>query len=692
MKNNLENLFNPKLIAIVGASETKGKIGNSIAKNILELGFQGEVFFVNPKYEKLFEKKCYASLSDIKKEIDLAIIIIPAKFVDTIVDDAKNVKNFIVISAGFAETGKKGQKREDALLKISKKNKVNILGPNCLGLIVPKIKLNASFAGGLPKDGCVAFVSQSGALAVAIMDIAKKENIKFSHIISIGNKMQIDEIAMIKYLGNDDSVKVIAMYLEGIKNGKKFIKIAQKVSQKKPIIILKAGKSEKSQKAITSHTGSLVGSDKIVDTAFSKARIIRAKNLEEFFILIKLFSNFNLVNNPKTVIVTNAGGPGVLATDNFQNKSVKLAEFSKKTKKQFRILLPPESSVENPIDLLGDASDIRYQKILEVLDNEDIGNIICLMTAQDQTPTEKIAEVIVNFSKKSLKNIIPVFIGGEKIKKALEILNKNNIPNFSFPKDAVDALNRSYELQVMNYEKNNSKMKTDFDNVLDKNQDKEFVSQIVSSVKKNNRKILLFGEAGEVMKKYGIPVVNFINLAPNEKIHSEIDFPIVLKVDSDKVLHKTDKQGLILGIKNMDELDESLKKIRNNFSRENVIIQPMIEYEAELILGLKRDPIFGAVLVYGLGGIYTEVFKMVDFLLLPLSKNEIKRNIENSKIGFLFKKTRGKKVGDIEELTDLLFNFALLAKDQKEIKEIDINPLLIDKKGKLLAVDIKVIL
>lgn len=686
MKNNLENLFNPKSIAVVGATEAEGKIGNIISKNILDLGFEGEVFFVNPKYEKLFGEKCYASLSDIKKEIDLAIVAVPAKFVNQVVEYAKkSVKNFVIISAGFSEIGKEGEQQEKELLKIARKNKVNILGPNCLGFIAPKIKLNASFASGLPETGNVAFVSQSGALAVALMDVAKKEDIRFSQVVSIGNKMQIGETELIEYLGGDSDTKVIAMYLEGIEDGQKLIKVAQRVSRKKPIIALKAGKSEKAQKAIASHTGSLAGSDKIMDAAFKKVGILRANNLKEFFSLIKLTSNFISVDNPKTAIITNAGGPGVLTTDNFQGKSVKLAELSQKTKDKLREFLPKESSVENPVDLLGDAREDRYQQALEVLEKEDIGNIICLMTAQDQTPTEKITQIVVNFSKRHKQNIVPVFVGGEKMGKALEILNKNKIPNFYFPKDAVDALDLFYKWTVSERGNPIAPKRTE-------NTDYELASQIIDSAKKNNKKALLFGEAGKVMRIYGIPVVDFINLAPRENVNTEIGFPVALKVDSDKVLHKTDKEGLILGIQDMDELDDALKKIRKNFTKENLIIQPMVAYDSELILGLKKDPVFGPVMVYGLGGIYTEIFKMVDFLLLPLSKEEIRRNIENSKIGFLFKKTRGKKLGDIDEMTDLLFNFSLLAKDQKEVREIDINPLLIDKNGKLMAVDVKVIL
>lgn len=710
MQTDLKKLFNPKSIAVIGASEKEGKVGNVIAKNVSKLGYTGKVFWVNPKHQKLFDEKCYKSVDEINEKIDLAIVIVPAKFVKAIVESAKNkVKNFVIISAGFAEIGSKGRKREEELLQIAKKNNLNILGPNCLGFISPKIKLNASFAGGMPKEGGVSIISQSGALAVAILDMANKEQFKFSQIISVGNKMQLSETELIEFLGEDDGTKVIAVYAEGIKDGRRFIEVAQKVSLKKPIVILKAGRSERAQKAISSHTGALAGSDKIMDVAFKKAGIIRANDLEEFFALIKFISNFKQIGNLKTAILTNAGGPGVLTTDNFQDKKIELAEISPETKKTLQEFLPEEASEENPIDLLGDADEIRYSKALNVLQSENLGNILCLMTAQDQTPTERIAEVVVNFSQQSSQNIIPVFIGGEKIKNAVKILQENELPNFEFPKKIVDvldkiAVNEEYReektIMISNEDSivgGKSARKKDADR-------KERLQKIISNAKSENRKALLFAEASEIMRTYDIPVVNFANIEPPQKGRKKLlkigrgqcsyrgEFPVVLKVDSDKVLHKTDRQGLILGIKNEKELKKSIDKMRADFPQENLIVQPMIELTTELILGLKRDDIFGSVIVFGLGGIYTEVFKMVDFLLPPLSLREIEKEILNGKIGFLFKETRGKKIGDIKKMAEILFNFGKLAQEQKEIKEIDINPLLIDAKGDIMAVDVKIII
>ncbi|MDH4330269.1 MAG: acetate--CoA ligase family protein, partial [Candidatus Moranbacteria bacterium] len=650
MNKNLEKLFNPASVAVVGATEKEGKVGNVIAKNLLELEYKGDVFLVNPKHNTLLGVDCFSSLENIEKEIDLAIVAIPAKFVnDTILKASEKVKNFIVISAGFSEIGEEGRAYEDELKKIAQEKDLNILGPNCLGFINPGASLNASFAGGMPESGNVALVSQSGALAVALMDVSKKERIKFSNVVSVGNKMQLNESDLIEYFSNDESTKVIALYLEGIEDGGKFIEVASKVSKKKPVVILKAGKSERAQQAISSHTGALAGSDEIMNAAFEKAGILRAADLKEFFSLIKLISNFDCANS-QAAIVTNAGGPGVLATDGFGGKNVSLAQIDEELKKALKEFLPEESSVENPIDLLGDAGEERYQKALDVLESSDIENILCVMTAQDQTPVEKIAEVVADFNSKSSKNALPVFIGGEKMEKALEVLEKNDIPNFNFPGDAIDALSKYYDwnekrkdiLEVEEFESNSERA--------------DRLEKIISSAKEKGRKALLFGEAAEVMSAYDIKTVDFVALNPGEGLGEELSvkFPVALKVDSDTVLHKTDKQGLMLGIENMESLKNALEKMRQNFPDENLIIQPMIKIDQELILGLKRDSIFGPVVVFGLGGIYTEIFKMIDFLVLPASKDEIRKKVEKSKVGFLFEETRGKKVGDLEEMVTVL--------------------------------------
>ncbi|MFA4817466.1 MAG: acetate--CoA ligase family protein [Parcubacteria group bacterium] len=680
---DLNNLFNPKSIAIVGASEEEGKVGNVVAKNILTLGYRGNTFLVNPKHDTLFDQKCYKNLNEVDGQVDLAIIIIPAKFVNEVVKaSADKIKNYIVISAGFGEINDEGKKREEELRQVAEKNNLNILGPNCLGFIIPSLKLNASFAGGLPEAGNIAFVTQSGALAVAMMDAAKNYDFKFSQIISIGNKMQIDEAGLLEYLEKDEKTKVIGLYLEGIKDGQKFVEIARNLS--KPVVVLKAGKTEKAQKAIVSHTGALAGSAEITNAVFKNANIIQAETLEEFFNLLHLISFCDAPFSPEVAVVTNAGGAGVLTTDAFFGKILKLSEFPEEAKKHLRQFLPEESSVENPVDLLGDAREDRYEQALEVINwQKNTGAVICVLTPQDQTPVGRIATRIIEFQKKTKKVVAACFIGGERVEIPVTKLRFNNIPCFSFPGQAVSALDKYYQWNISQVEASPRLGLAEI-NVERKNR----VLEIIQRVKSEKRGALLFSEAKEVMEMYGVKTANFWT-----EISEDIIYPVVVKIDSDKVLHKTDKQGLILNIKNQEELKIAIEKIKANFPGENIIIQPMQQIQTELIVGVKIDGAFGSVVVYGLGGIYTEVFKMVDFLVSPCSQKEIEKSLKESKIKFLFEATRGQKPYNLEEMAGILWGVSCLAREIAEIKELDINPLLVYNDGKeAVAVDVKIIM
>ncbi|MFA6383251.1 MAG: acetate--CoA ligase family protein [Parcubacteria group bacterium] len=677
----LNNLFNPSSIAIVGASEEEGKVGNVIAKNILNLGYRGEVFLVNPKHEELLGRKCYKNLNDIESRVDLAIMVIPAKLVNEVIKtSADKTKNYVVVSAGFGEINEDGKAREKELNQIAADNSLNILGPNCLGFIIPQLRLNASFAGGMPEVGNISLVSQSGALAVAIMDVAKKEGLRFSSIISVGNKMQLGESELLEYLDNDTGTKVIGMYLEGIKDGRKFIEVAQKI--KKPIVILKAGKTEKAQKAISSHTGVLAGSDEIMTAVFEKTGVIRAENMDEFLGLLKLISSSNAPLNGKVVIVTNAGGLGVLATDAFKNKNIKMAEIGEKTQAELQKFLPEESSVANPVDVLGDADEKRYGKTLEILKKEPAGTVLCLLTPQDQTPVGKIAGKIIKFKEKYEENIITVFMGGERVTKAVIKLRENNIPNFFLADQAVAALDKYF-----GWQRNKSEERlSNWENHPERQQK---ASEIIQKAKSENRGALSFSEAKEIMEMYGVKVADFWKEA---QINDAV-FPVAVKVDSDKVLHKTEKQGLILNIKNQEELRSAIEKIKSNFPGENFIIQPMQKIQTELIIGVKYDGIFGPIIVFGLGGIYTEVFKMVDFLVPPANQEEIKNKVLESKLKFLFQETRGQMPYSAGELTDILWGIGFLTQELPQIRELDINPLLVYNDGKeSVAVDIKILI
>lgn len=672
----LKDFFNPKSIAVVGASEEARKVGNVIAKNVLELGYSGEVYLVNPKHETLFGKKSYKNLEDIESEVDLAIIVIPAKFVNTVINEAKEkIKNYVIISAGFLETSTEGKKREEELAKIANDYNLNILGPNCLGFIIPSLKLNASFAGGMPEEGNIALVSQSGALAVAMMDAAKNNGLRFSNVISIGNKMQIEESELLEYLEKDKNTKVIGMYLEGIKNGKKFMEMAQKMS--KPVVILKAGKTEKSQKAIISHTGALAGNDKIMSEVFRELGIIRAQNLDDFLSVLKLISNVEKPENEKVIVITNAGGLGVLATDSFENKKISLAEIKNETKKKLRNFLPEESSLENPVDLLGDADENRYAKTFEVLGKEEADSMICLLTPQDQTPVDKIAEVLIKFKKETDKKIIAVFMGGERVRKASRKMEENNIPVFFLVDQAINSLDKYYQSFGHRMSKTEIIAKQSEIN-------KEFFKKIYQE----NRKVLYYQEAGELLRRYKIETPDSFNIEnPN------IVYPVVVKIDGEKFLHKTDQGALKLNIRNKDELEKSIQEMENNFPGEKIIIQPMAPMGAELIVGMKRDANFGPIITFGLGGIYTEVFKMTDLMLPNFDEELIKKRILESRIKFLFSGTRNQALYNLDELVKIIAGISKMSFENNEISELDINPLIIYNNGeKTKAVDVKIII
>lgn len=689
-KNNLQDLFNPQSIAIVGASNKKGKVGTVIADNISKLGYKGRIYYVNPSYKILKLKRCFESVSAIKKKIDLVVISVPSKFVlDVVKDSMDSAKNFVIISAGFSETGVEGAKREKELHELAGKNNLNILGPNCLGFIVPKNKLNASFAGGMPATGNIAFASQSGALAVALMDKAKGEHLGFSHVISVGNQMQLDESELLEYLAGDKETKVIGMYLEGIKNGQKFLEIARRVSKIKPIVILKAGKTEKAQQAISSHTGALAGSDEIVDVAFEKSGVVRANDLDEFFDLLTLISFTEAPKNNKVAVVTNAGGGGVLTTDAFKGKNIALAEIPEKIKKQIKGKLPAEASVENPIDLLGDADETRYEDALQIL-GSGYGSVISVLTPQEQTPVEKITKVILENRNKNV-TITTVFIGGERVSSSINILKKNNIPNFSDPQRLIAALDKYYQWGETRKQKEVA-VKSSRSAARKKN-----VAEIINQAKKENRNALLFAEAAAVAKQYGIESGDFWTIANGESLPaggSEISrFPLVAKIDSDTVLHKSDRQGVILNIKNQTELADAIGKLKHNFPGEQILIQPMQSKQIELILGIKIDEVFGPVIVYGLGGIYTEVFRMVNFMIAPMGKEEIKKHVLESKIGFMFQGVRGQVAYDLDEFSAILQGLMDLASENGQLTGLDINPLFVYNDGrKASAVDIKIII
>lgn len=678
---NLDNFFNPRSIAIVGATDGIGKVGRVVTKNILEGGYSGDVFLVNPSRKNLYGKICYKEINEISEKIDLAIIIIPSDFVcDVVSGAAEKVKNFIVITAGFSESGVEGKNREGRLKRIAREKNLSVLGPNCLGVIFPGIKLNASFSGGLPEKGNVAFISQSGALAVAMMDIFKNKQLGFSGVVSIGNKMDIDEADAIEYFGRDENTKVIGLYLEGIKYGQKFMAVCGEVSRKKPIVILKAGKSEKSREAISSHTGALAGEKKSTSAVFEKCNIIEAENFEQFVDIVKLISFADPPKVNSVLIITNAGGAGVIATDAFEDKSLRLHDFSRGTRDKIKAYLPRAASAHNPIDVLGDAHEDRFRHVLFAVENEPIGSIGILLTPQEQTPVEKIARVIADFSKKGMHTISASFIGGKRVEKGIEILDKAKIANFETPERMVSALEKYY---LWGAGKNKA-FAHDFS--INRKRQKE-AGEILEKARGGGRKLLFSREAEKIFNLYGIKTLESWSSINS----SAIKYPAVLKIDDGKLAHKTGKNAIFAGIKNHNELTRDVEKIKNHYPNSGYIVQPQSTDHLEIIIGVKKDEIFGPIITFGLGGIYTEYFKMVDFLVPPNEMGEIEDKIKSSQIRHIFSSARGLKNYNISELARIIKAIGNFARECPQICGLDINPLFIYNDGRKAAcADIKI--
>ncbi len=688
-KQNFLQLFKPRSIAVIGASGTKGKVGNMIARNITSHNYEGDVFFVNPGRTKILGEKCYASLNEIGQKVDCAIVVVPGQFVEDVVRESSDMcKNFVVISAGFGETGMEGHNREMSLNALAQDKDINILGPNCLGFLTPDIGLNASFAEGLPKVGRTAVISQSGALAVAVMDKAREENIGFSSVISIGNKMHIGAAELIDYFVEDKNTDTIALYLEGVDKGQLFLTaIANAVSKGKKVIVLKAGVTEAAQEAIALHTGSLAGSDDIFTAALEKVGAMRAENMSEFFALVRFAEYYKseLSGVVQIGIVTNAGGPGVLATDVVASHvGIKMSKLSSTTKSTLIKKLPQAASVHNPVDLLGDATLERYEiGIKKLITDDTVDIVLVLLTPQDQTPVNEIAQLIIDLQQKTKKLILTSFIGGERVKTAIDMMNNGRVLHFDSPRTAIMATSTFIKKRKV-YSINKK--------VIDSKR-ANFVKNIIDNAE--NRSSLYLQECDDIAHKYEIPISNFWDITKGLDAKSKIKYPCVVKVDNPNVLHKTDRGGVILPINNLKELYSARKVLLNRFdeSGTRIVVQPMLKIKTELIIGMKRDPIFGIVIVAGLGGIYTEVFKKVNFYIAPLTLREIKHTLENGNIAFLFDGTRGENSYNLNSISNIIYNMALLGSENPKIIAIDINPLLVyNDDTSDVAVDFKIIL
>ena len=695
----LDFIFNPSSVAVIGASEDRKKVGHVIFKNLIEQGFKGKVYPVNVKRKEILGRKCYSSVKDIPDKIDLAIIAIPAKGVLPVIKDCadQGVKGVVVITAGFREIGGEGIQLEKEITKIVKEAKMKMVGPNCLGVINTFNNMNATFAPNLPPSGRVSFFSQSGALGVALIDWAIENDFGFNKFVSLGNKADLNETDFLEYFGNDPDTDVILGYIEDIKDGKRFLEIAQKVAKIKPVIIIKSGSTEAGARAASSHTGALAGSDRALTEAFKKAGIIRVNGIKELFEMAEIFKVKKLPKGNRLLVITNAGGPGIIAADTADRLGIRLDPMSKNSIEAIVDKLPPTASLYNPIDVIGDATSERYKVVLEQAIKDEVVDGICvILTPQAVTDTENVAKEIININKISEKPIFTCFIGGKKVKSAVKILKSQQVPCYSDPSVAINSYRKLIDFSIIKSKKEPEIPKIE---ILPENKEKvKFILEVLE-----NAGVTSIGDENttEILSLYGF---NFPKKAlartPEEavEIAEKIGYPVVLKVSSPNILHKTDVGGVKLNLKNAEEVYNGFVDITLNVKRfmssayiKGVMVYEMVTDGKEVILGVSYDKTFGHMIMFGLGGIYVEVLKDVSFRITPVSKEEAYEMIEEIKGSKILEGVRGEPPYDKENIVDKILRLSQLVTDFPIIKEVDINPYVVKHKGGI-ALDARMII
>ncbi len=696
----LDPIFAPRSVALVGASERAGSVGRNVLWNLLSSPFGGTLYPVNPKRPNVLGIKSYPSLKDLPEVPDLVVVTTPAESVPALMQEAVEVgiPGGIVISAGFKEIGPRGKELEDEIMRTIS-GKLRIIGPNCLGVMNPLKGLNATFASTIARPGNVAFISQSGALCTAVLDWSIKENVGFSSFVSIGSMLDVNWGDLIDYFGNDPRTQSIIIYMESIGDARAFLSAAREVSLSKPIIVIKAGRTAAAAKAAASHTGSLTGSDDVLDAAFRRVGVLRVNSIADIFYMSEVLAKQPRPRGNRLAIVTNAGGPGVLATDALIQGDGELAEVSNETMEALNKILPSAWSHNNPLDILGDAEPERYSKSLEIAAKDpNIDGLLVVMTPQGMTNPTLIAEHLKPYAKGLGKPVLASWMGGNSVAAGEDILNQCGIPSFAFPDTAVRAFNYmwkyAYNLKGI-YE-------TPVLGASGSQPNREMAKGIIDSVRKSGRTILTEYESKKLLESYGIPTTA-TEIAATEaeavKWAEKIGFPVVLKLYSLTITHKTDVGGVILNLRDPDAVRKAFNQIKDSVTEkagaehfQGVTVQPMAKLDGyEIILGASIDPQFGPVLLFGTGGQLVEVFKDKALALPPLNTTLARRMMEQTKIYKALKGVRGRKPVDLAAMEELLVRFSELVVENPWIKELDINPLLASP-DRLLALDARVVL
>ena len=696
----LDSIFAPKSVAVIGATETPGSVGRTIVWNLLSSTFGGTIYPVNPKRPSILGIKAYPSLSAVPEVVDLIVVVTPAPSIPGIIKDAVDigVKSAIIISAGFKETGPEGAELERQILEHARRGGMRIIGPNCLGVMSPISGLNATFATTIARPGSVGFISQSGALCTAILDWSLRENVGFSSFVSIGSMLDVDWSDLIYYLGDDPHTKSIVIYMETIGNARAFLSAAREVALTKPIIVIKPGRTEGAAKAAASHTGSLTGSDEVLEVAFRRSGVLRVNSIAELFYLAEVLGKQPRPQGKNLTILTNAGGPGVLATDALITNGGELTKISPEAMEAFNEILPASWSHNNPVDIIGDASPERYAKALEIAARDpNSDGILVILTPQAMTDPTKTAEVLAPYAQSTGKPVIATWMGGDEVAPGEAILNKANIPTYPYP----DTAARVFDYMAT-YSENLGLLYETPMPIGESELNRECADDIIQAARESGRTILTEFESKQLLSCYGIPTVE-TRIANSEedavKAAEEIGYPVVLKLHSETITHKTDVGGVLLNLSDAEAVRNAYTAIQNSVAQKagaehflGVTVQPMAKIEGyELILGSSIDAQFGPVLLFGLGGQLVEVFKDRALGLPPLTTTRARRMMERTKIYTALKGVRGRDPVDLASLERLLVRFAQLVTEQRWIQELDINPLIASPE-KLIALDARVVL
>ena len=691
--SRLESIFRPNSVAVIGASNRVGTVGHDLFRNILLSGYSGTLYPVNPKAASIAGVHAYTSVGEIPDNIDLALIMVPATAVAQVLEECgqKGARGAVIVTAGFKEVGAEGAALERRAVEIAREHGISLVGPNCLGVINTDIDimLNASFARCMPKHGNIAFLSQSGALCAGILDYARGRNIGFSKFISVGNKADVTEIDLLRYLAKDDSTDVILMYLETLVDGRALIELAREITgelaHRKPILAIKSGRTTQGAAAARSHTGALAGSDAVYDAIFAQAGILRVDTVEELFDFAVGFSRQPLPKGNRFAIVTNAGGPGIMATDAAIRYGLELAKLRPETLESLKAKLPPTANFSNPVDVIGDATCDRYTTALEaVLGDPNVDGLVVLLTPQSMTDIEAIARTIGKIAPSSKKPVLASFLGHVDVSAGVRILEQHGVPNYEFPENASRSLGAMCRYTQWLTRPRTQERRFEAD--------QDAVRKIFSRVRSEGRTFLPEAEALAVLKAYGFPLLQH-ELAKNEDeaaaMFEKIGGPVAMKIASPDVVHKVDVGGVLLNISTPEEARAGYKKITNGVKQKlpsarllGVEIQAMAGKGVEVILGISKDPAFGHLIMFGMGGTYVEVLKDVSFRLVPIRQLGANNMIHSIRAAKVFESFRGQPPSDIEAIAECLERLSQLIVDFPEISELDINPLIVHAEGK----------